>query len=282
MKASFFLVFFFMSFSALGQEKLDFSGLSAQTPLVELYAFWDQEVMGEGKTWDSYQGEADIWEELRKGGRQDLVLPFVRAFKAFEPQGRIPNPIFSANPLSIALERRDLDLARGLALAAPELLSRPSYKGAESDGPGVGWAFFLEEDYLMLEFLDEITGNQLELVLDWGGKGPMAWDFTSNALSFAKSVEMKRFLKERGIPQFSSRTVQQSHVIIDDNVNIRSGPGLEHPVVFQLNTGDPVEILQYTYERFAIPGYGEGPWVQVKADSREGWVFFAFLNYWMR
>lgn len=50
--------------------------------------------------------------------------------------------------------------------------------------------------------------------------------------------------------------------IADDNINMRSGPGLEHAVVWKLDAGFPVEILGT-----------KGEWLQVRDfEGSSGWV----------
>lgn len=50
--------------------------------------------------------------------------------------------------------------------------------------------------------------------------------------------------------------------IADDDINMRSGPGLEHAVLWKLDTGFPVEILGT-----------KGEWLQVRDfEGSSGWV----------
>lgn len=50
--------------------------------------------------------------------------------------------------------------------------------------------------------------------------------------------------------------------IADDDINMRSGPGLEHAVVWKLDSGFPVEILAT-----------KGEWLQVRDfEDSTGWV----------
>jgi SH3-like domain-containing protein len=50
--------------------------------------------------------------------------------------------------------------------------------------------------------------------------------------------------------------------IADDDINMRSGPGLEHAVVWKLDAGFPVEILAT-----------KGEWLQVRDfEGSSGWV----------
>ena len=50
--------------------------------------------------------------------------------------------------------------------------------------------------------------------------------------------------------------------VADDDINMRSGPGLEHAVVWKLDAGFPVEILAT-----------KGEWLQVRDfEGSSGWV----------
>jgi hypothetical protein len=75
-----------------------------------------------------------------------------------------------------------------------------------------------------------------------------------------------------------SNDIGNTYVINDDHVNVRTGPGLDNPVSFQLNKGDEVELLNRTNGRHSIGGQYDY-WYLIKTeDGRLGSVFGSLIS----
>lgn len=60
--------------------------------------------------------------------------------------------------------------------------------------------------------------------------------------------------------------------VVAERLNLRTGPGIDYPVLMTLSRGDEVEDLGET------AGSGADGWIRVRAGTQEGWVFRAFLR----
>ncbi|NNF99090.1 MAG: SH3 domain-containing protein [Desulfobacteraceae bacterium] len=56
-------------------------------------------------------------------------------------------------------------------------------------------------------------------------------------------------------------------IVIKDNINVRSGPGTNHPVLFTVERGIPFKVIER-----------KSPWVHLEhADGDKGWIHQALL-----
>ena len=60
-------------------------------------------------------------------------------------------------------------------------------------------------------------------------------------------------------------------------VNVRSGPGVENPVLYQIQTGNLVAEIKRNPDKVKV-GAWEGYWVQIEYLGRKGWVLSVFLK----
>jgi len=125
--------------------------------------------------------------------------------------------------------------------------------------------------------LDEME-NRLEVTSE------LAWNSTrEKATSKAAGLSRNAFLfltapntftlvyPEEEIEQNDAPTVNPNtgtQMVAERPLNVRSGPGMRHDVIGELNTGDVVTILEQS-----------GNWAQIRyANGAVGYVFFAYLD----
>ncbi len=175
------------------------------------------------------------------------------------------------NPINLAYEAGQFDLVKRL-LALDRELVRMSDCDAET--------FYLEpvatavvhNDTLWVQaFLDAGADINTDRV-----KSSRNGTYPANLFTVSPSKGMDAFLLSKHVATVYTLENPQDGSCNDDNVRLRSDPGLQGTVLGKLMKGDSFKVLATTYKRDSIDGV-EACWVKISFKSQVGWIFQSFV-----
>ncbi len=215
-----------------------------------------------------------------ENNKEDWVIPFCKAFNAAELKDYRYSFGYAdwKNPISLAIQQNNFDLAKEIISVSPELINRRDTGGQFSGAEPVRYAVQtdnIELVQLMLKNIPDI--NKVVCATD-----KEEWELCygkSNILTYAKSDDMKKLLINAGCKTYIpfDGSMKESHVI-DNNVNIRDVPNLTGKKIDKLNFGTEIIVLGHDCYSYCIDGYS-GHWIYIQyGDNKKGYIWQKYID----
>ena len=244
-------------------------------PLSDTYEGYTQYV----KSFSESRSDTNIpidWEPFRgliQAKRYDGVYLLTRALHDLAPEKNycLGGGLF-INPINLAYEAKQFDLVLKLIAFDKALVSLPD--------AGIQ-AYYLEP--LATAVVNNDT-RWAEIFLKAGAdvntgyvKNSRNGSYPANLLTVSPSKEMDEFLLKRNIHSMFVLETPQEGKCNDDDVRLRSDPGVKGKILGKLMKGDTFKVLATTYKLDTI-GTLSGSWVEVSFNDQIGWIFEPFVS----
>jgi hypothetical protein len=217
------------------------------------------------------------WEpflDLVKAGRDDGVLLLAQVMRDKHPdeEYQVVKGTFR-NPISAAYLEGRFDLVRRLiAFDRRMVRMHETFDDGDSREP-LAEAVDKDDIKWAQTFIDEGADVNTTFVNEARNIGAIP----ENLLSVSRSKAMDDFLIGKGIKTVYTFTEPMDGSCNDDNVRLRSDPGVQGKVIGKLMKGDTLAVLATTYKMDVIDSNG-GRWYKVGYKGRIGWVFSQFVE----
>jgi len=177
-----------------------------------------------------------------------------------------------ANSVNLAYEAAQFDLVKKLITLDPHLVQMPDQSPEATYLEPLATAVAQNDIQWAQAFLDSGANINTSNVKSTRNGG-----YPANLLTVSPSREMDAFLLSKHISTLFTLEAPQDGICSDDNVRLRSDPGLQGKVIGKLMKNDKFQVIAITYKRESIDST-EGCWVKVSFQNQSGWVFQPFVR----
>jgi len=153
-------------------------------------------------------------------------------------------------------------------------LNWPSYNGMGSGSSPIFDAIRYDDPEMVEYYIS--SGDYLYNDSDIISYKIPSLDWPINALSLARSKEVKEILKKYGVRINYSFPSPIDGWCTEDRVRVRKEPGLDGEIIGYLYENEKVKIISSMYEREVINDL-QGCWVLIDTGSQSGWVYSFYI-----
>ncbi len=230
-------------------------------------------------SFDMNKSGDESFEYFFENNMKDWIVPFCKAFATEELKSYNYRFGYGTwyNPISLAINNEDFELAKEIILVAPDLVNMRNTGGQFNGAEPIRYAVAADNIELVELLLKSIPDiNKVICATD-----KEEWEqvyCTSNILTYASSNEMKNLLKSAGCKTYIpyDGSMKESSVT-DDNVNIRNAAGGKK--IDKLNKGTKIIVLGWEYEKRMIDNY-YGNWVYIQyGNGKKGFIWSKYIDH---